>query len=256
MSSYGMWLSASGMKVLDLRQTILANNMANSSTTGFKRDMEMVSMRQVESQASAAGFPFRHDILDRLAGGHQVLASYTDFSQGPIEHTGRPLDVAIKGKGFLAVSNGEVTRYTRAGEFTMNREGELVLSSGEGRWHVLDDEGHPIVLDPSGGEVSIQTSGTIYQGTAAVATLGLSTTDDPQKLKKTGANLFDAGDAPMRLVEGRFEPRAREHSNFDVMKGLASVIEASRAYRLNATLLQMQDQLTGQAVQTVGRIGP
>ena len=250
-----MWLSASGMKVQDLRQTVLANNMANSRTTGFKRDMEMISTRQVESQASAAGLPFRHDVLDRLAGGHQVLPSYKDFSQGPIEHTGRPLDVAIKGEGFLSVSDGEATRYTRAGEFTINREGELVLSSGDGRWRVLDDEGSPIVLDPSGDAVRIQTGGTIYQGTAEVATIGLSTTDDLQLLKKTSANLYDAGDAPMRSVNGRFEPGAREESNFDVMKGLASVIEASRAYRLNATLLQMQDQLTGQAVATVGRIG-
>ncbi len=255
MSSYGMWLSASGMKVQDLRQTILANNMANSGTTGFKRDMEMISMRRIETQASATGFPFRHNVLDGLPGGHQVLPSYKDFSQGPIEHTGRPLDVAIKGEGFLAVSDGEVTRYTRAGEFTMNREGELVLASGDGRWRVLDDEGNPIALDPSGGAVTIQSSGTIYQGTTRVATLGLSTTDDLQRLNKVSANLYDAGSAPMRLMEGRFEPRAREQSNFDVMKGLAGVIEASRAYRLNATLLQMQDQLTGQAVQTVGRLG-
>ncbi len=254
MSSYGMWLSASGMKVHDLRQTLLANNMANAHTTGFKHDMAVVTHRSVEAKSAADGFSYGHPILDQLAGGHNVLPSFTDFSQGPIEHTGKALDVAIKGDGFLAVSDGDVTRYTRDGQFAVNAAGELVLSAGDGRWRVLDDGGSRIVLEETGGEVNIAANGTIRQGRTPVAVLGLTLPADKQSLSKVGGNLFDAGDVAVRPVNGLFEPKAREQSNFDVMQGLASVIEATRAYRLNATMVQLQDQMTGQAVQTVGRM--
>jgi flagellar basal-body rod protein FlgG len=254
MSSYGLWLSASGMKVNDHRQTVLANNMANAHTTGFKQDLAVIAQRRVESQSAPGGFPFAHAVLDGLAGGHQVQSSYHDFEQGPIERTGKALDVAIEGEGFLAVTDGEVTRYTRAGEFALNAAGELVLVSGEGRWRVLDDGERRIELDPAGGEIRVSQDGSIRQNKVIVATLGLMTADDKQLLRKVGNNLYEASDAEMAPIQGRFIPESREESNFDALKGLATMIEATRAYQLNSTMLQLQDQLTGQAVQTVGRI--
>ncbi|MFQ5495907.1 MAG: flagellar hook-basal body complex protein, partial [Phycisphaerae bacterium] len=144
MSSYGLWLSAAGMKVNDHRQSVLANNMANANTTGFKRDLVSIMQRQVESQVARRGGPFAHPMLDRLGGGLNVRKTRLDFSQGSIEQTGKPLDVAIKDEGFFVVSDGNDTRYTRDGQFAINTEGELVMSAGEGRWRVLDDNGRPI----------------------------------------------------------------------------------------------------------------
>ncbi len=254
MSSYGLWLSAAGMKVNQYRQTILANNMANASTTGFKQDLAVVEQRRVESLSSASGGPFMHSILDDLAGGLNVRPTYQNFAQGRIERTGRPLDVAIDGDGFFAVSDGEVIRYTRDGQFTFNTEGELVMVAGQGRWKVLDDAESPIVVDESAGEVSVLEDGTIRQGSTVVGTLGLMTTQDKQSLRKIGENLFEAKGVQMTPIEGRLVSESREESNFDVMGGLATMIEAARAYELNSTLLKLQDQLTGQAVAKVGRV--
>jgi flagellar basal body rod protein FlgG len=257
MSSYGLWLSAAGMKVNQHRQTLLANNMANANTTGFKHDLAVVTQRQVESQSSPTGMSYVHPVLDGLAGGVNVRPTYHSFAQGPITWTGNPLDVAIRGDGFFSVSDGEATRYTRDGEFTVNTHGELVLTAGEGCWKVLDDHGAPIVVDETAGPLSVSEDGTVRQGRTAVGNLGLMTTENksaPGGLRKVGGNLFDAGSAEMVPISGEFVPESKEGSNFEIMEGLASMIEAARAYQLNATMVQLQDQLTGQAVNTVGRL--
>ena len=125
MSSYGLWLSAAGMKVNEHRQTILANNMANANTTGFKHDLAVVRQRLIASEARGNGATATHSVLDGLSGGVQVEATFHSFVQGRIEKTGRPLDIALHGDGFLTVSDGENTRYTRDGQLTTNAVGEL-----------------------------------------------------------------------------------------------------------------------------------
>lgn len=253
MSSYGLWLSAAGMKVNDHRQSVLANNMANANTTGFKQGLASIMQRQVESQVARRGGPLSHPVLDRLAGGLNVRQTRLDFSRGAIERTGKPLDVAIKDEGFFVISDGNETRYTRDGQFAINADGELVMAAGEGRWRVLDDNGQRIGLDKAGGPVAIGPDRTIRQGEETVAKLALMTTDDKPSLRKIGGNLFDAGDAAMVATDSELEPQAREESNVNVMLGLATMIEAARAYQMNARLIRLQDQMSEQLVQTVGR---
>lgn len=252
MSSYGLWLSAAGMKVQQHRQTLYANNLANAKTTGFKHDMAVVTQRQIESREDVGGFPFSHPVLDGLAGGVNIRPPFQNFSQGSIERTDRPLDVAIEGDGFFAVSDGTATRYTRDGEFTTNQAGELVLASASGRWRVLEKGGSPITLDPSGAQVTISSSGTVRQGKVVVGSLAVMTTADKQALRKVGENLFDAGELEMTPVNATLRPGAREESNFEIMSGLAGMIEATRAYELNATMIKLQDEMTGR-VLAVGR---
>jgi len=254
MSGYGFWLSAAGMKVNEHRQAVHANNLANANTTGFKQDLAVIMQRDIESVESAAGMPFRHSTLDGLAGGLDVRQSAIDFSQGPTESTGRPLDVAIQGKGFFSVSDGEETKYTRNGEFAINTDSELVMSGGGGKWRVLDEGGGVITISPEGGSVRIGDDGTIRQGNSAVAKIGLFEAEDEKVMRKDGENVFDATDTKMSSVSGSVRSGAVEGSNFSAIKGLASMIEASRAYQLNATMIQLQDQVTGQAVGTVGRV--
>lgn len=253
MSSYGIWLSAAGMQVSDHRQAVLANNLANAHTPGFKHDLAIVMQRNIESQATPGGLAYKHPVLDGMAGGVNVRPTYHTFDQGSIEHTHRPLDVAIRGDGLFAVSDGPATRYTRDGRFTLNTGGELVLIAGEGRWRVLDDGAAPIVLEPNGGPIKVSADGTIRQGKTAVATLGLMTTEDKQTLRKVGENLFEAT-AEMTPAEARIVPESIESSTFDPLRGLAEMIEATRSFQLNAKMIQIQDALDGQAVGTIGRL--
>lgn len=254
MSSYGLWLSAAGMKVNEHRQTLLANNMANAQTTGFKHDFAVIMQRRVESKEDPGGLPFAHPVLDGLPGGVNVLPAYHSAEQGPIESTGKPLDVAIQGDGFFAVSDGEATRYTRNGEFTTNAQGELVMANEAGRWRVLDEGGAPMRVDEAGGEVEVSDGGTVRQGNTVVGKIGLMTNEDPRSIRKVGENLFEATGGEMKPANGRLISGSREGSTFDAMQGLATMIEASRAYQMNASMIQLQDQLTQQAVTTLGRV--
>ena len=255
MSTYGMWLSAAGMQVQQHRQALIANNMANAQTTGFKHDLAVVLERRVEARASVMNRPYSDPLFDAMPGGVNVRPTYTSFAQGAIESTERPLDVAIHGDGFFTVSDGQVTRYTRDGEFAVNTAGELVLGAGAGQWRVLDDAGALIVVDRELGEPYVAKDGTIRQGRVIIATLGVVTTDDKQSLRKVGSNLFEAtGETQMVQADADFVPASRERSTFDVMTGMVEMIEATRAHGINARLLQMQDALTGQAISTVGRL--
>lgn len=253
MTSYGLYLSAAGMKVNDHRQTLLANNLANSETPGFKHDLAVLRERRVESM-SGGGFSLAHPVLDGMAGGVNVRPVYHNFGQGRIEQTGRPLDVAIAGDGFFAVSDGEVTRYTRDGRFTMRPDGVVAMAAGGGRWTLLDEGGAPIRLDVTAGSPEIRDDGTVRQGDTVVARIGLKTTGDLQTLRKVGENLFEAH-AAMKSVEATLQSESIEASTFDSISGLAQMIEASRAYQMNATMIRIQDDLIGSVVNTVGRVG-
>ena len=254
MSTYGLWLSAAGMKVSEHRQNILANNMANSATTGFKQDLAIVTQRRVESRSNLGGLPFAHPVLDKMTGGINVRPSFTNLAPGPIDTTGRNLDLAIEGRGFFAVSDGTQTRYTRDGNFSTNRNGELILAAGDGCWKVLDDAGTPITLQPDLAEPIVSTDGNIRQGTSEVARLGFFEAANPAALRKAGENLFDPGISEMPPTNANLIPGALERSNVDVLPGLADMITAGRAYEMNANMIRLQDETAGQAISRVGRI--
>lgn len=250
---YGMWLSAAGMQVNEYRQALVSNNMANVNTTGFKHDLAVIHERQVESRTNPEGFLYRNPLLDNMTGGPWVRPTYHAFVQGPLEKGGS-LDVAIEGDGFFTVHDGNEVRYTRDGRMALNDEGELVSVTGEGRIRFLDDSGSPITVDKS-KPVEISASGVVEQGGVPVATLGVVDVDDTQKLRKVGMNLFRGDDVRTQSTTSRLCPGFYEGSTVNPVDALTGMIEVSRAYELNARMIQMQDTVNGDAVNRVGRIG-
>jgi len=255
--TYGLWLSAAGMQANQYRQNTLANNLANVGTVGFKGDLTVLRERAVESLSGGAdGLKFRNLLLDNLSGGTFVAPTYHDFTTGALTPTGNPLDVAVHGDGFLAVRDGDAVRYTRDGRFTTNSRNELVLVAGGGRARVLDQAGAPITLLPNGEPPRVAADGTVRQGDAVAGTIGLHEFSDRNTLRKVGANLFEAtagGAQPARnstLLAGTVE-----RSTVDPIASLTGLIDASRAFQLNANMISMQDTTMGQAVSRVGRMG-
>ena len=253
--SYGLWLSAAGLQANQYRQNIMANNMANVDTVGFKKDLAVIRERLVESR-SGQGAMFRNGLLDRLSGGTFVAPTYHSFAEGPLIQTGNALDVAIKGDGFFPVRIGGEVKYTRDGRFTINDKNELVMVANNGRAKVLGEGGAPIVLMPNARRTEIGADGTVRQDGVAVDKIGVVEFADRNTLRKVGGNLFLATGAPGRpaqsssLVNG-----AVEGSTVNPVAGLAEMIEVTRAYQLNAQMISLQDMTIGQAVSRVGRIG-
>ncbi len=156
---------------------VLANNLANSTTAGFKADRESYSL-YVSPEANYGGpLPLTVPVIER---------NWTDFTQGPLQETGKPSDLALAGRGFFALGGTDGPVYSRSGSFRLNAAG--ALQSGDGR-PVLDTLSRPIQLQPN-AEARITGSGEIFQNGAPVAQLQIVDFARPEVLSKKGHSLF------------------------------------------------------------------
>jgi flagellar basal-body rod protein FlgG len=253
--NYGLYLSATGVLANTYRQDVIANNLANSETVGFKRHFANFQQRPVESQEE--GRPDLSDpMLDNLGGGFLVSPSQVDLSQGEFDPTGNNLDAAIFGKGFFAVENHGKTQLTRAGSFVLNKDGELILSNAEGQ-RVLDQDGQPIKLPGLiASRLQIGKDGQITHDGKAVARLGVFDVPDPSKLVKTGGTLFEYPNLAMSMTPSDSELRSEvvERSNVDPTTELTQLMETQRQLEANANMIRYQDQSLSRLVTDVGKI--
>jgi len=258
--NYGLYLSSSGMMTNMYRQNVLANNLANAKTVGFKADVPTIKQRQAESIEGDFGFDVRHDLLDRIGGGAFAGPQRIDLQPGSLEMTGNPLDVAIQQRDrFFAIgmSNGETGQIeamlTRAGKFTRSADGQLVNDNG---LPVLDVDGNPIDI-PEGADVRIDERARVMAGNDVIAQLQIARVADTDQIGKYGKNLMrHLGDAVNMTVvdDPRVVPGHLEASGTDSIRSLVDLIETTQSIAAQGNLIRYQDQLMGQAVNTLGRV--
>jgi len=236
---HGLYFSAAGALVQDSRMDVIANNVANTSTPGFKADFALFMQRSHEAIEKGLMKYTDPVFRDRVGGGVFLRATRTSFEKGVTEHTENPFDVAIDGDGFFAVSDGNETYYTRNGGFTLASDGGLKTANG--RYDVLSSSGVPIKLDTT-LPLTIHRSGDLEQGGVIVGKLGVARFKDLNKLRKFGRTLFkDTGAFNVTLGEGRVSQGYLERSNVDAVSAMTDLIEASRMFEANMRILQMQD---------------
>lgn len=245
---YGLYQSAAGMLVNQYRQNTIANNLANVDTAAYKRDIASFSERLVEAQSRSGAT--RNAVLDGQTGGVWSAPTATDWQSGISDVTGNPLDAAIAGRGFFAVQTDEGTRYTRDGEFTIDSQGQLVTA--QGGWPVLSEQGTPIAMGEDTKNVSLTTDGRLMVNNQPFASLQIVDFDDSTMLRKIGRNLV-ASETKGQPIQAHLRVNAFEKSNVEPMSEMASMIEASRAYQINAQMLSMQDESLGRLVNEVAR---
>ena len=226
-----IYLAMTGAKQTEYAQSINSNNLANVSTTGFRADLHSFSSLPVEGPG----------VNSRV---NAVVESYgTDFSQAAVTHTGRDLDIAVQGRGFIAVRapDGEEA-YTRAGDLRIGSGG--LLSTGAG--HLVMGEGGPLAVPPH-GSLLIGTDGTV-----SIQALGQGpetlTIIDRIKLVDPDTSLLAKGsDGLLRLPEGelaspsanvRVTAGALEQSNVNIAKTLVNMIELSRQYEMQVNVIK------------------
>ena len=249
---YGLYLSATGVVTSSYKQDVVANNLANSESVGFKRDLPMFQERLTEAAARrqpGASNP----LLEKLGGG--LFASPTRFDprQGELEMTGNALDVAIEGSGFFAVQDGGGSRLTRNGQFAVDRKGRLILANGEGQ-AVLDPAGKPVLLAP-GLPTTIARDGTITQAGQPVGRVGFFDVPDPKRLIKQGGSLMAHPGQSLVPGAGSLRSEFVERANIDPATELAALMETQRQLEANANMIRYQDQTLGRLVNEVGKIG-
>ncbi|MBI1755740.1 MAG: flagellar hook-basal body protein [Fimbriimonas ginsengisoli] len=235
----GIYTTVSGMIGAQRWLDVVANNLANVSTVGFKRDA-LSFADTVERELRAAGGLGQS--IGSIGAGADIDSQYTVMDEGPIESTGRPLDMAVEGpKGMFAVQTPNGLRYTRDGAFTLNAQSQIVDRAGN---PVLDNRSLPITL-PTGGEPVVSARGEIAVNGASVATLGIF----DGAFMKEGENLYSSTNASAAEIAVR--PRALEGSNVNAVASMIEMIQINRLYELAQRSVTQQDDLTQRLTQSL-----
>jgi flagellar hook-basal body protein len=218
---------------------VVAHNLANSSTTGFKRDGLAFNDGLVRELSGPGG---RGGSIGSLGSGAVLQGKYTDRSVGTINRTGNRLDVAILGdEGAFAVRTQAGVRYTRDGSFTLDHQRRLIDQRGN---PVLDRNLQPIVVPP--GQPEFDATGQLLVDGEFVAQIGVW----QGEMTKVGHSLHAA--AQPKLVEWpRLEPMALEGSNVNAVSEMVSMIRLNRAFELAQRQIQSQDESLERLIQTL-----
>jgi flagellar basal-body rod protein FlgF len=239
--------------VLERQMDVVANNVANVNTNGYKADRSMFQ----EYLASGA---HEDNFLgaDRRVSYVQDRATFHDFSQGAVEETKNPLDVAIDGGGFLVVQTPAGERYTRDGALQINNQGQLVTAGGN---PVLGNSG-PIVFQSTDKQVSIASDGniTVLEGTSRIDSvrgkLRVVSFAQAQNLQKEGSNLYSAGqgDTAQPDITSKMRQGFVEKSNVNSVLEMSRMIEVTRTYTQISNLLQQQSDLHKTAIDKLADV--
>lgn len=216
---------------------VVANNIANSSTTGFRREGVVFS----EYVAALGKDP---SLSMAYASGRQV-----DLSQSTIAQTGGQFDFAIQGQGFFLIDTPQGQRLTRAGSFTPNEAGELVTQDG---YRLLDAGGAPIFIPPDAKALGLSADGTLSTNGQPIAQVGLWQPSDPLSLQHQSGTMFAA--AGVEPAEGATILQGMlEDSNVEPVSEIARMIEVQRAYELGQKFLDAEDERVRGVITTLGR---
>ena len=235
-------ISLSRQIALQRQMDVVANNLANVNTTGFKAE-QLLFEEYVAPVARHKDFSW----VDQPLAYTQDWATMHDLSGGAVVQTGNPLDVALQGDGFLAVQTPAGEQWTRAGALQINAEGILVTTDG----HPILGDGGPIQFDDDDSDITIAADGAISTNDGIKGRLRMVEFANPQELEREGSNLFSGG-TPIELGTTRVLQGALEKSNVSGVSEMTEMIRVSRSYQSLASLMQKQDEMRRSAVQRLG----
>ncbi|HEY8575498.1 MAG TPA: flagellar basal-body rod protein FlgF [Devosia sp.] len=235
-------ISLSRQIALQRQTDVVANNMANINTTGFKGE-QVLFEEYVMPVARDRDFPR----LDQPLSYVQDWATIHDLSGGAMVQTGSELDVGLNGDGFFAVQTPAGERWTKAGSFQLSANGTLVDASG----NPVLGEGGPIQFGPEETGILIASDGSISTSAGQKGRLRLVEFTDPQALTREGNNLW-AGGTPAAATGTRAMQGFVEKSNVSGVAEMAEMIRVQRAYESAASLASKQDELRRSAIQRLG----
>jgi flagellar basal-body rod protein FlgF len=238
----GFYTATAGMASEMTAINLLANNVANANTEGFKEDFETV-FRQAANPLSYG--------MGGLVRGTGVLSvqSGADLTQGALTQSRNPLDLALQGPGFFAVQSSRGTVYTRNGQFLLSATGQLTTEGGN---LVLDVNGRPITVpDPQGKAILVNQDGTLIVGGTTIAKIGVF---NAAAWQKTGNDLY-LPTTPATPVTGTIVRQSMiEGSNVDLVSEMGTIMSVERSYEASSQFQQAQDQILQLSVNDIGKL--
>ena len=237
----GLYTSATGMLAEMARQDVVANNLANVDTAGYKRDnITEVPFKEYLINAYSKG---KVSPIGQLGLGVDVISRYSDFGPGPITETNNPTDFAIAGNAFFAVErNGEVA-YTRAGNFLVNQDKVLVTQNGD---PVLGENG-PITIN---GVFTVSPAGEVMENGQVIDRLRLAATTG---MIKQGDSYYTNSGTPAPASDYQVIQGALERSNVNAIREMVQMITVTRSYDANQKVMSAHDDTLGKAVNDLAK---
>ncbi|MGH7088346.1 MAG: flagellar basal-body rod protein FlgF [Stellaceae bacterium] len=206
-------VALSGQLARERQMAVLANNIANLSTTAFKGEQMLFSAYLTSVNGTRAAY-----VEDR--------GTARDWSQGPMKETGNSLDVALQGAGFLEVDTAQGVRYTRDGRLKLDTQGQLVTLDGDA---VLGDGDRPIQLPPGTADIAIAQDGSITSAGNSIGKLALVSFDQLQALTADGQGLYETEETPTPATETKVRQGMLEGSNVQPILEMTRLMSASRS---------------------------
>jgi len=248
-----IYVAGAGAIAQQLRMEVLANNLSNLNTVGFKED-RTVFRSYLSGWLDRAKYPSAQSSLGRERASNIKVGleeTATSFSPGQLKHTGNPLDLALEEGGFFCVQKAEGIHYTRKGNFALDERGILVTHEG---LPVLGRRGE-ITID--GKEIVVDLEGNVVVDGARVDTLRIVDFPKPYALEKVGDNFFFPVNAALdeKPAEGvKVNQGFVELSNVNPVRAMTEMIEALRGFEAYQKLIQSASELTSKAINEVGRL--
>ncbi len=259
----GLYMSTSGMDVLQTCVDGTANNLANATTPGYKKENyliksfpEMLLIEKGGPRNEKLFLPQRSKKIGTTGIGARLVEVSTDFTTGGIQETGNKTDLFLKGPGFFAVnvpSQGDPGRvcYTRNGAFKIDQEGYLATVGG---YRVLGENGE-ILLGNSELKFNVESDGSVMVDGVRVEKLQLVEFDNLDSLYKEADDIFVDGEGAAESASATTVMQGfLEGSNVNPVDELVNLIKVTRAYEANQRLIQSQDELLSKAVNQVGSL--
>lgn len=262
----GIWAPLSGQIAQQQKVDTIANNIANANSAGFKKD-DLVfreHLEALENPTNDLDIPrkdfspqdvYRQDGAQR--SGVSISGSFTDFSQGPLQESKNPLDLALQGPGFFEVLTPQGVRLTRKGIFTINQQGELVT---ENNYKLLKQansdepaENRIISRVPANTRLAINTGGEIYSNGMALSQISVVVPENKEFLRKEGSSLFYVPDTlPNKILRENNHTLVQqgfiEGSNVNAVQEMSELIKAHRQFDQLQRAIQSYDSINSKAV--------
>jgi len=241
----------------EMRMSTIANNLANVNTTAYKKDTmafhDVFTRFAHDNVVTTKSFLRDKDMFPdpNIMAKPRLSEQAVDFSQGGLQKTGNPLDLALSGEGVFRVQAPEGILYQRAGNFAVDVNGTLV-----------NKDGHPIMVDggqlniPAGAEVTVDSGGGIYLDGQPSGNLDLVTFDTIGKLERVGSNMFRApeGAAEQPPEDLTVQQGFLEKGNVEVVTEMVSMIESQRSFAMYAKVMQNSDQMDRKMITQLSRL--
>lgn len=269
MSTKGVYSALSGALAQSLKLDTIANNLANVNTPAFKRDQQIFNEYLTANEKppeviQVPRVPASIESFYDMQGGDKsyvdTKGTFTDFSQGGLKPTGNTLDVAIDGKGFFEVATPTGVKLTRAGNFTLDGNGQLVTKDG---FPVLlngepgaDPAARTVRLDGA-GPITINDSGDLFQGTQQLGRLSLVDVKNPDALRKVGNSLYGFKDTMAPELSNVANPSLKqgfvEASNVNIVQEMTDMIQTNRVFESTQKAIGAYDSMAEKLVNVVGK---